>query len=63
MEKKLPTKLKKLLEEYPDAEVQLWAEDEHRIGLKPIYRKVWFSWYDVPTAQIKWQYKWVWRPR
>ncbi|WP_438941520.1 transposase [Moorena bouillonii] len=33
---------------------------EHRIGLKPIYRKVWIPWFEVPIAKIKWQYKWVW---
>lgn len=40
--------------------MELWAEDEHRIGLKPIYRRIWVSWSDVPIARIKWQYKWVW---
>ncbi|ACK67894.1 hypothetical protein PCC8801_3951 [Rippkaea orientalis PCC 8801] len=40
--------------------MELWTEDEHRIGLKPIYRRIWVPWWDVPTASIKWQYKWVW---
>ena len=32
----------RLKEAYPTArKVELWAQDEHRIGLKPILRKVW----------------------
>jgi transposase len=30
----------KLKEAYPTAKVELWCEDEHRLGLKPIIRKV-----------------------
>jgi hypothetical protein len=29
------------MERYRDAEIEVWAFDEHRIGLKPIVRKVW----------------------
>ena len=58
--KKLPLKVQELQEKYPEFDVELWTEDEHRIGLKPIYRRIWVSWSDVPTARIKWQYKWVW---
>ncbi len=25
----------------PEAKVELWSQDEHRIGLKPILRRVW----------------------
>jgi hypothetical protein len=28
-------------EEHPGAAVEVWASDEHRIGLKPILRRVW----------------------
>ena len=31
----------RLKEAYPTAKVELWCEDEHRLGLKPIIRKVW----------------------
>ena len=31
----------RLKEAYPRAKVQLGCEDEHRLGLKPIIRKVW----------------------
>ncbi len=60
MEKKLAFKVKELPEKYPEKKVELWTEDEHRIGLKPVYRRIWVPWWDVPTARIKWQYKWVW---
>jgi hypothetical protein len=26
---------------FPDAQVEVWATDEHRIGLKPILKRVW----------------------
>lgn len=26
---------------YPDAAVEVWTTDEHRLGLKPILRRVW----------------------
>jgi hypothetical protein len=28
-------------ESYPTAKVELWCEDEARLGLKPIVRKIW----------------------
>ncbi len=31
----------RLKESYPTAKVELWCEDEVRLGLKPIVRKVW----------------------
>ena len=34
----LPLKLKKLEQENPDLEVELWFFDEHRVGLKPILK-------------------------
>ena len=35
----LPTKVKRLEEEYPEAQVDLWFFDEHRVGLKPMRAK------------------------
>ena len=26
---------------HPDRPVEVWAEDEHRLGLKPVRRRVW----------------------
>jgi hypothetical protein len=36
MEKKLNLEQARLLAEYPEAEIEVWAMDEHRLGLKPI---------------------------
>jgi transposase len=33
--------LREVATAFPQASVELWAVDEHRIGLKPILRKVW----------------------
>lgn len=39
--KKLAIETQKIQEEHPDAEVEVWTMDEHRLGLKPVLRKVW----------------------
>ena len=41
MEKKLALEHKRLQAQYPEALVEVWAMDEHRLGLKPIQRRVW----------------------
>lgn len=41
MEKKLRAELKRLRRRYPRARFELWVEDEARLGLKPIVRRVW----------------------
>jgi transposase len=60
MGKKIVTRVKQLQQEYPQAEVQLWAMDEHRVGLKPILRRVWVPWYEQPKAKVNWRFEWVW---
>ena len=35
----LPLKVFELKEKYPEAEIDLWFFDEHRVGLKPINAK------------------------
>ena len=34
--KKLTSTLEQIQADYPDATLELWCEDEHRVGLKPI---------------------------
>jgi hypothetical protein len=34
-------RLEELEEAHPEAAVELWAEDEARLGLKPVIRRVW----------------------
>jgi transposase len=40
------------------ASVELWAVDEHRIGLKPILHKVWCFDGRRPTAPVQHRYDW-----
>ena len=39
--KKLPEEVNELSLAYPEATLDLWSMDEHRIGLGPILRRVW----------------------
>ena len=46
-------------EKNPQAEVDLWFFDEHRVGLKPILRKVWSPIGERPTAIVNHRYEWL----
>lgn len=54
-----PLKVKKLEKKYPDAEIDVWFFDEHRIGLKPIIRKVWSKIGTRPIALVQHRYEWL----
>jgi transposase len=43
----------------PGAEVALWAEDEHRLGLLPIRRRVWAPKGQRPTATVERHDEWL----
>ena len=43
---------------FPLATVELWAVDEHRIGLKPILREVWTLLGQRPLAPVEQRYAW-----
>lgn len=45
--------------EHPDARVELWSEDEHRIGLKPIVRRVWCKKGQRPIITVQHRYEWT----
>lgn len=55
----LPQRQQELEAKYPDAEVEVWATDEHRVGLKPILRKVWSPIGEQPVAESNHQYEWT----
>lgn len=38
---------------------QLWAEDEHRLGLLPVVRRVWAPRGTRPTALVRRRYQWL----
>jgi hypothetical protein len=39
--------------------VEVWASDEHRVGLKPIVRRVWARQGERPIARVEHRYKWL----
>ncbi len=44
---------------HPAATVSLWAEDEHRLGLLPVVRRVWAPKGQRPTAPVERRYEWL----
>lgn len=34
--------------------------DEHRVGLKPVIRRIWVDELTVPTASVNWRFQWLW---
>jgi transposase len=43
---------------FPHAQIELWATDEHRIGLKPLLRRVWAPIGQRPIAPVEHRYEW-----
>src|SRR5215204_6248888 len=52
-------KVMRLKEKYPTAKVELWCEDEHRLGLKPIIRKVWSPIGERLLVEVHQRYEWT----
>lgn len=52
-------RLLRLKEKHPTAKVELWCEDEHRLGLKPILRKVWSPVGERPIVEVHHRYEWT----
>jgi hypothetical protein len=49
-----------LLEDaHPETPIEIWAMDEHRIGLQPILRRVWARRGQRPIARIRPRYQWL----
>jgi len=42
----------------PQARVEVWATDEHRIGLKPLLKRVWTLPGQRPLAPVELRYDW-----
>ncbi|MCA1729416.1 MAG: IS630 family transposase [Actinobacteria bacterium] len=49
----------RLKETCPTAKIELWAQDEHRLGLKPIIRKVWSPVGERPLVKVHQRYEWI----
>lgn len=60
MEKKISQTVEEVKREHPEARVEAWAEDEHRLGLKPINRIIWVQKGENPIADVNWKFEWLW---
>ena len=59
LKNELPEKVQEIQEAHPDDEIEVWAEDEHRMGTKPIVRRVWAPKGQRPIAVQRRGYKWL----
>src|SRR3954465_7114646 len=57
--KKLAAVVTEEAAKHPDKPIEVWATDEHRIGLKPIIRRVWAPKGQRPIALGHHRYKWL----
>lgn len=48
-----------LRRQHPEKSVEVWAEDEARLGLKPIVRRIWALRGTRPTAYGRTKYQWL----
>jgi hypothetical protein len=44
---------------HPAAAIEVWASDEHRVGLKPILRPVWARRGQRPVARVQHRFQWL----
>ncbi len=58
--KKLALEVERVQSEHPDADVEVWCEDEHRIGLQPVSRRLWVEEGSQPVAVVNWKREWLW---
>jgi len=55
----LPDVLQRVKQENPNAVVELWTTDEHRIGLQPVMKKVWAAKGSRPVAKVHRRFQWL----
>ena len=58
--KKLSQQLTQLQSQYPVADIEVWCEDQQRLGLQPKIRRVGTQVGQQPVAGVKIQYQWLW---
>ncbi len=39
---------------------RFWCEDEHRLGLKPLLRRIYVHEGESPIANVNWRFQWLW---
>ncbi len=59
MAKKLPERVREVEAAHPQAQVQLWTMDEHRLGLRPVLRRVWAKRGQRPRVRVYHRYEWL----
>ena len=57
--KKLPEQVEAVRATHRDKSVELWSMDEHRIGLKPILRRIWAPKGATVVAPVAQRYQWM----
>lgn len=57
--KNLPEQVKRIQQEHPEAQVELWSMDEHRIGLKPLLRRIWVRKGSRPRVTVQPRSQWL----
>lgn len=55
----LSARVQELQRQYPNATIEVWSFDEHRVGLKPILRRVWAPIGERPSAVVCHRYEWT----
>lgn len=55
----LAERVKQLQQQHPHATIEVWSFDEHRLGLKPILRRVWAPVGERPIARVCHRYEWL----
>lgn len=55
----LSARVQELQRQHPNATIEVWSFDEHRVGLKPILRRVWAPIGDRPIATVCHRYEWT----
>jgi transposase len=60
VEKKLQDEVETLQAQYPDATVEVWCEDEHRLGQHPVPRRIWVEPGYPPILEVNWKREWLW---
>lgn len=55
----LPAQVKHIQQAHPHARVELWCRDEHRVGLKPVIRRVWARRGHRPIIRVQHRYEWL----
>ncbi|GHO61212.1 hypothetical protein KSC_001040 [Ktedonobacter sp. SOSP1-52] len=57
--RELQEQVRQVQHAHPHEQLELWAMDEHRIGLKPVIRRIWALASARPVIRIQQRYEWL----